>query len=53
LRFGIVILVGIDPIEVQVGDVVVEIAHNGFYTCTQIWLKIRNGTRGWESTSEL
>jgi hypothetical protein len=53
LGFGIVILVSIDLDEIQVGDVVVEIIHNGFYTCAQVWLKIRNGARGWESTSEL
>jgi hypothetical protein len=32
LGFGVVILVGINPIEAQVGDVGIEIAHNGFYT---------------------
>jgi hypothetical protein len=34
LGFGVVILVGINPDEAQVGDVQVEITHNGFYTCT-------------------
>jgi hypothetical protein len=53
LGFGIVILVGINLDEVQIGDVAIEIAHNGFYTRTQVWLKIRNGVRGWESTLEL
>jgi hypothetical protein len=53
LGFGVVTFVGIDPDEAQIGDVVVEIAHNGFYTRTQIWLKIRNGARGWGSTLEL
>ncbi len=53
LGFGVVTFVGIDPNEVQVGDVVVEITHNGFYICAQIWLKLRNGARGWGSTSAL
>jgi hypothetical protein len=53
LGFGIVILVGINLNEAQVGDVAVEITHNGFYTRAQVWVKIRNGARGWESTSQL
>jgi hypothetical protein len=32
LGFGVVRLVGIDPDEARVGDIVVEIAHSGFYT---------------------
>jgi hypothetical protein len=34
LGFGIVVLVGINPIETLIGDVAVEIIQNGFYTCT-------------------
>ncbi len=34
LGFGVVILVGIDLDEAQVGDVAIEIVHNGFYTRT-------------------
>lgn len=32
LGFGIMVLVGINLDEVQIGDVAVEIAQNGFYT---------------------
>jgi hypothetical protein len=53
MGFGVVTLVGIDPNEARVGDIAVEIAHNGFYTRAQVWLKVRNGARGWASTSEL
>jgi hypothetical protein len=53
LGFGVIIVVGINLDETQVGDVAVEIAHKGFYTHTQVLLKLRNGTRGWGSTSEL
>jgi len=53
LGFGVVMLVGINLNEAQVGDVEVEITHNGFYTRAQVWLKIRNGVRGWGSTLEL
>ncbi len=53
LGFGVITFVAIDLDEAQVGDVAVEIAHNGFYTHAQVWLKLRNGARGWGSTSEL
>jgi hypothetical protein len=47
LGFGVVTLIGIDPDEARVGDIAVEIAHSGFYTRAQVWLKVRNGARGW------
>jgi hypothetical protein len=50
LGFGVVTFVGINPNEAQIGDVVVKIAHNGFYTRVQVWLKLRDGARGWGST---
>jgi hypothetical protein len=45
LGFGVVIFVGIDINEAQVGDVTVEITHNGFYIGIQIWLKLKNGAK--------
>jgi hypothetical protein len=53
LGFGVVTVIGIDLNEAQIGDVVVEIVHNGFYTHVQVWLKLKDGARGWGSTSEL
>jgi hypothetical protein len=53
LGFGIVTIVGIDPEQAQVGDIAVEVAHSGFYTRAQVWLKVIDGARGWASTSEL
>jgi hypothetical protein len=53
LGFGVVTLVGIDPEEARVGDIAVEVAHNGFYTRAKVWLKVRDGARGWECISEL
>jgi hypothetical protein len=53
LGFGVVTFVGIDLDEAQVWDVAIEIIHNGFYTRVQISLKLRNGARGWGSTSAL
>jgi hypothetical protein len=46
-------LAGIDPDEAQVGNIVVEVTHSGFYTqvCAQVSLKVINGARGWASTS--
>jgi hypothetical protein len=37
----------------KLGILAIEIAHNGFYTRAQVWLKLRDGARGWGSTSEL
>jgi len=53
LGFGVVRLVGIDPNEARVGDIAVEVAHNGFYTRARVWLKVIDGAGGWVSTSEL
>ncbi len=44
---------GIDPEHAQVRDIAIEVAHSGFYTCAQVWLKVINGARGWVLTSEL
>jgi hypothetical protein len=51
LGFGVITLVGIDPEEARIGDVAVEIAHSGFHTRAEVWLKVRNGTEGWMSVS--
>jgi hypothetical protein len=53
LGFGVVRLVGIDPDEVRIGDIAVEVAHSGFYMRAQVWLKVIDGARGWASTLEL
>jgi hypothetical protein len=53
LGFGVVTLVGIDPKEARVGDVANKVAHSGFYTCAEVWLKVSDGARGWASTSIL
>jgi hypothetical protein len=53
LGFGVVRLVGIDPDEARVGDIVIKVVHSGFYTHAQVWLKVINGARGWASTSDL
>jgi hypothetical protein len=51
LGFGVVRLVGIDPNEARVGDIVVKVAHSGFHTRAEVWLKVRNGADGWASIS--
>jgi hypothetical protein len=53
MGFGVMRLVGIDPDETRVGDIVVEVVHSGFYTRAQVWLKVIDGARGWASTSKL
>jgi hypothetical protein len=50
LGFGVVRLVGIDLDEARVGDIVVEVAHSGYYTHARVWLKVFDGARGWTST---
>jgi len=53
LGFGVITLVGIDPEEARIGDVAAKIVHNGFHTRAKVWLKVRNGTEGWVSASQL
>ncbi len=53
LGFGVITLVGIDPEEARIGDVAVEITHSGFHTRAEVWLKVKNGTEGWVSVSQL
>jgi len=53
LGFGVITLVGVDPEEARIGDVAVEIAHSGFHTRVEVWLKVRNGIEGWMSVSQL
>jgi hypothetical protein len=50
--FGVTI-VGIDPEAARVGDIAVEIAHSGFNIRVEVWVKVRNGPRGWALTSQL
>jgi hypothetical protein len=49
----VVTIVGIDPEATHVGDIAVEIAHSGFHTRAEVWVKARNGLGGWVSTSRL
>jgi hypothetical protein len=53
LGFGVVTLVGIDPEVARVGDIAVEIAHSGFHTRAEVWLRVRNRADGWVSISQL
>jgi hypothetical protein len=49
--FGTVTLVGIDPEVARIGDIAVKIAHSGFHTRAEVWLRVRNGADGWVSIS--
>ncbi|CAK9194113.1 unnamed protein product [Sphagnum troendelagicum] len=44
--FGVVTIVGIDPEAARIGDIVIEIAHSGFHTRAEVWVKVSNGSRG-------
>ncbi len=50
-RFGIVTIVGINFNEAQIGDIVVDLMHNGLCTKAHVWVKMWHGTRGWASTT--
>ncbi len=51
LGFGVISIIGVDPGEARIGDVAIEIAHSGFYTRAEVWVKLSNGDRGWASIS--
>jgi hypothetical protein len=51
--FGTVTLVGIDPEVARIGDIAIEVAHSGFHTRAEVWLRVRNGAGGWTSISQL
>jgi len=53
LGFGIVRIIGINPDQARVGDIVVEVSHSGFYTSARVWVRVTDGARGWAWTSEL
>jgi hypothetical protein len=53
VSFGTVTLVGIDPEVARIGDIAVEITYSGFYTRTEVWLRVRNGADRWASISQL
>jgi hypothetical protein len=44
--FGVVTIVGIDPEAARIGDIAIEIAHSGFHTRAEVWVKVSNGSRG-------
>jgi hypothetical protein len=53
LGFGVITFVGIDLEVARVGNVAVEIAHSGFHTRAEVWLRVRNGADRWASISQL
>jgi hypothetical protein len=44
--FVIIKIIGIDPVDVIVGNLVMAIIHNGFNTLVVMWLRLENGIRG-------
>jgi hypothetical protein len=44
--FGVVIVVGFNPIEAHVGDIAIKIAHNGFVSRVRMWVKAHDGSNG-------
>jgi len=44
--FGVLTMVGFDPAEAQVGDIVVKVKHNGCVSRVKVWVKSQDGTSG-------
>jgi hypothetical protein len=51
--FGDVTVVGFDPTEAKIKDVIMRISHNGFIFRIKVWLKITNGPNGWCALAQL
>ncbi len=51
LGFSVADIVGMSLDETQVGDIVVELVHNGFYTRAQVYVKMQDGARRWVSSA--
>jgi hypothetical protein len=44
--FGVVTVVGFNPIEAHVGDIAIKITHNGCVSKVRVWVKSHDGARG-------
>jgi hypothetical protein len=51
--FGVVTVVGFNPVEAQVGDIAIKITHNGCVSRVRVWVKSQDGTSGWYTSVEL
>jgi hypothetical protein len=51
LGFGVVAIIGVNPNETQVGNIVVELIHNGICTRAQVWVKMQDGVGRWVSSA--
>ncbi len=51
IGFGIINIVGLDLSKTRIGDIVVEITHNGFDIKTHVWMKVHDGNRTWKYCS--
>jgi hypothetical protein len=49
--FGVVSIVGINPREALIGDLVVKINHKRFDTHAQVWIKICDRARKWNKVA--
>jgi hypothetical protein len=51
--FGVLIVVGFDPVKTKVGDIVVKVTHNGCMCRVKVWIKSQDGASGWYKSVEL
>jgi hypothetical protein len=49
--FGVVSIMGIDPREALIRDLVIKINHKRFDTHAQVWIKIRDIARKWNKVA--
>jgi hypothetical protein len=47
--FGVVTMIGFNPVEAQIEDLIVIITHNKFISKVQIWVKMQNEQHEWRN----
>jgi hypothetical protein len=45
--FGVLIVVGSNLAEAQVGDIVIKVTHNGCVSRVRVWVKLQDETSRW------
>jgi hypothetical protein len=40
VRFGVMLVIGFNPVDVQIGNIVIKIMHNGLTSRVQVWVRM-------------
>jgi hypothetical protein len=51
--FGVVIVVGFNLAEAQVGNIAIKITHNGCVSKVKVWVKSHDGANNWCTSAKL